>query len=99
MNLYNPASKVSSLLLYLYTLEFSSPVPLYAALNRARRTMDTAHLMTLGPFSYGLFSVLQRAEENKSQDDKIRPGIEYSEDMLDNYAGLFMLFKGAKMKQ
>ena len=97
MNLYNPYSKVSCLLLYLYTLELSQP-PLYAVLNKARRTMDTQHLMTLGPFSYGLFSVLQRAEENRNRVERIKPGIEYKEDVLDNYAGLFMLFKGAKMK-
>lgn len=54
--------------------------------------------MTLGPFSYGLFSVLQRAEENRNQDERIKPGIEYKDDLLDNYAGLFMLYKGAKMK-
>ena len=97
MNLYNPYSKVSCLLLYLYTLELSQP-PLYAILNKARRTMDTHYLMTLGPFSYGLFSVLQRAEENRKHIERIKPGIEYKDDVLDNYAGLFMLFKGAKMK-
>ena len=54
--------------------------------------------MTLLPFSYGLFSVLQRAEENRKKVERIKPGIEYVDDVLDNYAGLFMLFKGAKMK-
>ena len=57
MNLYNPYSKVSCLLLYIYTMELGSP-PLYAELNKVRRTMDVDHLMKIGPYSYALFSIL-----------------------------------------
>ena len=98
MNLYNPYSKVSCLLLYIYTMELSSP-PLYSELNKARRTMDTNHLLTLGPYSYGLFSILQRAEENRNDFEKIKPGISYKDDPLESFAGIFMLFKGAQMKK
>ena len=48
IGLYNPYSKVTCFVLYLYSMEFGSPT-LYAELNRVTRDMDLSQLKNLGP--------------------------------------------------
>ena len=48
LNLGDPYSKISCLVLYLYSMELGSP-PLYSEINRVSRTMDESQLVNLGP--------------------------------------------------
>lgn len=54
LGLWNPYSRITCFVLYLYSMEFGNP-PLYAELNRVCRQMDRTQLHTLGPFAYALY--------------------------------------------
>jgi len=49
LGLINPYSKVTCLILYLYSMELGTP-QLYAEVNRVARDMDFTQLKELGPF-------------------------------------------------
>ena len=49
LGLSNPYSKITCLVLYLYSMELGNP-PLYAEANRVARDMDLSYLKELGPF-------------------------------------------------
>lgn len=53
LSLGSPYSKVSCLLMQLYSMELGSP-PLYAEVNRVAREMDRTRLSDLGPFIFAL---------------------------------------------
>lgn len=97
MNLKNPYGKISCLILYLYSLELGSP-PLYFEINRVCRTMDKSHLHSLGPYIKALGVVTIFTEKNREIRDKIRPGADISNYKQLNLAGLFILYRGATMK-
>ena len=61
-NLWNPYSKITCLILYLYSLEFQAggsahAPPLYVEVNRVCRTMDATWIEELGPFVRALGQV------------------------------------------
>ena len=49
LDLSNPYSFVTCLILYLYSMELGCP-PLYYEVNRVTRTKDRKYLETLGPY-------------------------------------------------
>ena len=65
-----PHSKVTCLILYLYSMELGSP-PLYHEINRVCRTMDKSYLLTLGPYIKTLGATAFLSEMNREVDDKI----------------------------
>ena len=71
----NPYSKITSFVLYLYSMEFGTP-PLYSDLNKAARAknVDPNLLNNLGPFAQVLSQITEKAEEERSTDDKIKTG-------------------------
>ena len=85
LNLFNPYSKITSFILYMYSIEFGDP-PLYAVLNslsRNRRINDSTErfgldsdktLKQLGPFAKALLEITHGAEANRDIDDKIMTG-------------------------
>ena len=73
LGLWNPYSKVTCFILYLYSMEFGSP-PLYAELNRVAREMDLTHLDHLGPILACLETICLWAEFNRKEGDKIKTG-------------------------
>ena len=97
MNLANPYGKISCLILYLYSLELGSP-PLYYEINRVCRTMDKSHLQTLGPYIKALGVVTVFTEKNRDINDKIKPGVTIENSKKLNLAGLFILYRGAALK-
>ena len=46
--LFDPYSKVTCFIMYLYSMEFGTPA-LYSELNRVARDMDMTQLKNLGP--------------------------------------------------
>ena len=70
LGLANPYSKVSCMILYLYSMELGNP-PLYAEANRIARDNDLSLIKELGPFLRGLSVITAEAELNKSKFDKI----------------------------
>ena len=73
LNLANPYGKMSSLVVYLYSMELGSP-PLYHEINRVCRSMDKAYLLTLGPYIRALGNVTAFSESNRYAEDKIPTG-------------------------
>ena len=71
LGLFNPYSKATMLILYLYSLELGSP-PLYAEANRVARDMDLTYLKELGPYVRALGIITFWSEENKKE--KETPG-------------------------
>ena len=67
LDLGNPYSKITCLVLYLYSIELGSP-PLYYEINRVSRSKDESHLTTLGPYiiSLGLITSMSENEETTS---------------------------------
>jgi len=93
VGLENPYSKVSCLVVHLYSMELGSP-PLYSEANRVARDMDTTFLSTLGPFLKALFVITYSAERNKQYHDKIVTG-EMLGGVNNNMSGAFLLWRGA----
>lgn len=96
LNLCDPYSKISCLILYMYSCEFGAP-PLYSELNRVCRTMDLEHLRTLGPFAQCLHEIADNAEFYRKEGDKMPTGEDIG-GTEQNMAGLFMLWRGLQMK-
>lgn len=71
--LKNPYSKMTCLILYLYSMELGTP-QLYAEANRVARDMDLTYLSELGPFLQALGTITLNSEYNKNEKDKIIPG-------------------------
>ena len=97
LNLCNPYSKASCLILYLYTMELADP-PLYEVLNKGMRMKDYTHLPTLGPYAYALGWVTTNAEQGRAKADKI-PSYEDSllsqvDNPLGRLCASFLLFRG-----
>ena len=61
LDLSDPYSKMSCLILYLYTMELGSP-PLYLELNRIIRENDQTYLESLGPYVRALEIVTADSE-------------------------------------
>ena len=64
IGVWNPYSKITCFILYLYSLEFGSP-PLYAEANRVAREMDLTHLRDLGPYLRAIGAITGGAERNR----------------------------------
>ena len=95
---YNPYSKITCLILYLYSMELGTP-PLYAETNRVARDMDLTHLENLGPFIQALGSITKGAEGHRKEDDRIKFGQMVARGFERNMAGALLLWRGAPMKQ
>ena len=100
LNLNNPYSKITCLVLYLYSMELGSP-PLYYEINRVCRAMDISQLQYLGPYIKALGLVTLLSEQNRQNDDKIKTGkmIDDGYKFKYNMAGLFILYRGVTMLQ
>ena len=64
LGLYNPYSKATCLILYLYSMELGIP-QLYAEANRVARDVDKTYLKELGPFLKALGEITFWSEDNK----------------------------------
>lgn len=85
----------------LYSMEFGSP-PLYAEVNRVCRDMDMEYFHLLGPYIRVLYSITTIVETNREEGDRIQTGQEFKDlnDKKDqNLAGVFMVFRGAVMRE
>ena len=78
-------------------MEFGSP-PLYAEANRVARDMDLTFLKELGPYLRALFVITRYAEAGKQSQDKVTTGAMKGGEYR-NLAGVFMLWRGAAMKE
>ena len=97
LNLENPYSKVTCLILYLNSMELGDP-PLYAEVNRVARDMDMNYLETLGPFLRGLSEITLWAESNRRGEDIISPGFKSQGGLSYNIGSSFILWRGSQMK-
>ena len=97
LNLENPYSKVTCLILYLNSMELGDP-PLYAEVNRVARDLDLDYLETLGPFLRGLSEITRWAESNKKGEDGIEPGFKSQGGHSYNIGSSFILWRGSQMK-
>ena len=70
LDLAKPYSKITCLILYLYSMELGSP-PLYYEINRVSRSHDETHLATLGPYIMALGLVTSDSENRREDEDKI----------------------------
>ena len=104
LSVCDPYSKVTCLVLQLYSMELGSPA-LYAEANRVAREMDFTLLKELGPFLQALFRITHWGEYKKNTDDKIETGEMIRDnygtkyDKMDNMCGAFLLWRGAAMKE
>lgn len=99
--LSNPYSRITCFILQLYSFEFGTP-PFYAEVNRVARDRDMGQLVNLGPYRRALNFITYYAENNKRM-DKIRTGQQIQENrkqgVKNNFAGAFLLWRGAQMKE
>lgn len=96
LGLWNPYSKVTSFILYLYSMEFGSP-PLYAEMNRVIREMDMSQLKNLGPILNSMNEITSMAEKGRHADDKIPSGKQIKEvkgGVIWSMSGSLLLFQG-----
>ena len=101
LGLRNPYSKITCFILYLYSMEFGSP-PLYAEINRVARDMDLTQIYTLGALLRALSIITAAAERSRTETDKIKTGEQIWKEIggeIGNFAGSFVMFRGAHMKQ
>ena len=95
LSLLSPYSKITCLVLYLYSMEIGSP-QLYAEVNRVTRDMDVTYLAELGPFIIALNEITMVAERHKKSLDIIDNG--YAMKGISNHiAASFLLFRGVQM--
>lgn len=73
LGLFNPYSKVTCMVLYLYSMELGTP-PLYAEANRVSRDMDLGYVKELGPYLKCLYQITLNSEKYKRREDKITTG-------------------------
>lgn len=97
LDLSNPYSKITCLILYLYSMELGSP-PLYYEINRVCRTKDKKELPKLGPYIMALGLVTSHSEQRRDEEDKIKTGKMLYPTHKYNLAGLFMLYRGAVLQ-
>ena len=104
LDLWNPYSKITCFIVYLYSLEYGNP-PLYAEANRAARDMDLTLVKELGPFLKALSEITFRAEQNKKPQDKYKlTGLDVFQNPSNNgaveynIAGSFLEFRGCAMR-
>lgn len=64
LSIVNPYSKVSCLLVQMFSMELGSP-PLYAEANRVSRDMDYTHFKELGPYLKVVSKITELAEGRK----------------------------------
>ena len=96
LGITNPYSRVTCLVLYLYSMELGSP-PLYSEVNRVARDMDLAYLNELGPFLQVFNEITIWSEDWKETSVPVTPGVKLSS--VDyNMGGSFLLFRGAPMR-
>lgn len=96
-NFCNPYGKITSLILYLMSMELGSP-PLYTIFNKANREMDTEKLNNLGPLARALGKILINAEIYRKDNDKYESGYKNNKDYDQNMAGAFIAFKGGVLQ-
>lgn len=75
--------------------------PLYAELNRVSRDMELTHLEYLGPIQKAMDVITLSAERERTDDDKIKTGADIKYELggvYSNMAGVYLLFRGVKMK-
>ena len=82
LGLLNPYSKVTCLILYLYSMELGTP-QLYAEVNRVARFMDLTNLREFGPFIKALSVISLRAQYFKNQGDQIKTGEMFYNEFMD----------------
>lgn len=88
----NPKSKACVLCLWFWSIE----PPLYCHLNKASRQMDAYLLPMLGPWARALMTILNGAEENRS--DKLTPGRDLLHLGLGSMGGSFVVFRGVTLE-
>lgn len=96
-DLWNPYSKVTCLILYLYSMEIGVP-PLYAEINRISRQMELESLKLLGPFVKALGEITMRGEGFKEVEDRAAIG-SVSGMSEHNMSQTFLLYKGGQMAE
>ena len=64
IGLRNPYSKITCLILYLYSMELGTP-SLYADANRVARELDQSYVKELGPYLRVLGKITLASERNK----------------------------------
>ena len=97
--LMNPYSKVTTFILYLYTMEFGDP-PLYSDINRIIRTKDANELETLGPIVKCISQVVLAGDASKKKEDQVKTGVEIMNSIGGrewNVAGIFLAYRGGQM--
>ena len=98
LNLLYSYSKVTCLILYLYSMELGNP-QLYAEVNRIARDMDLNYLKELGPYMRALAIVSLRVENFKKEGDIIETGKMINQNNELNMLGSFLLFRGVSMME
>ena len=89
----HPKSKVSFLILWLYSLES----PLYFFFNKASRDRDYKLLPLLGPFAWALGYILD-GEAEKGRPDTMQQGtdiLNLGNKTMGTMGGSFVVFRGA----
>lgn len=97
LGLLNPYSKITYLIVYLYSMELGSP-PLYAEANRVSRDMDLTQLKHLGPYVRALNGCVQNAEFSKNPDDRVATG-QMNGGVPNNLSGSYLLYRGEPMQE
>lgn len=94
-DLWNPYSKVTCLIMYLFSMEIGLP-PLYVEINRVVRQMDLEFLKYLGPFIKALGEITLRAEGFKEIEDRYAIGSQsgFSDH---NMSQVLLLYKGGQL--
>lgn len=94
-NLFNPYSKVTCLILYLYSMDIGI-MPLYASVNRAVVEMDSSSVKKLGPYISALGYIVAGAEGKRQKLDKLESGTIIGGKTC-CLSGNFILFRGTQI--
>lgn len=95
-NILNPYSKITTLAIYLYSMEIGTP-PLYAVINKAIRRMDKTYLETLGPLICVLGDACAVGELGRDDEERIPWGMKINPHLENNMGGIFLLFRGGTL--
>lgn len=101
LDLCNPYSLITCIILYLYSMEFGDP-PLYSEINRVARLMDTSQLRALGPLAQAFSSMINSVSNYFEEDDKGKTGFSLHHNkggVEENIGGIYMLHKGNAMQE
>lgn len=101
LELCNPYSLITCLVLYLYSMEFGDP-PLYSEINRVTRTMDTSQLRALGPFAQAFSCIINSVSHYFEEDDQGKTGfsLHYMHGGAEeNVGGIYMLHNGTVLEE